>query len=233
MPTAIEYFAHAQPRKLSAWWKHTSGESLTSWVSDGLGNVTYRDPLTGEASSAECFRIDPDTGWLIVTGFGPPYCTEPTISGDMVKAQLIDLDSGYIVEMPPRKGIIHYYAPPLVPATPWGVRHWFKIDGTIPAYYEAHFRYGGSAKNTIFYDEAQRTQRDVIHQREIWGNYNDRGEWVWTRGSGTVPYDAHGDPVIPSVRLEFGVTLARNMGVWTGQSDTIDFKFGCYSIWSY
>ena len=226
MSALIEYFAHAQSRKMAArWdWEDNLGP-LSSWASDGKGNVTFRDPVTGEGQSTECWRVQYD--WLVCTGFAPGWATEPIYTGDCIKAQIEDINTGLVAECAPAQGVVHYYAPHLVPNAPWRLRHWVLLGGDVPTYYEADFYPGETAVNKCWHSGP--VSLPVIRQREVW--WDARGGWV--RGTGTSPFDANGAPIVPTVTKQFEVTLAKNVGVFTLWDMQKNQRAGCWNCWEW
>jgi hypothetical protein len=227
MATLLEYFAHAQPRKLGSrlvWISKPEGGVITQWVSDGKGNVTWI-AADGDVGDTEHWRVR--NGWIMVDGFSSDWGNgTPAYGGTILRAEIEDIASGAWCELPPSPAV-HYYSPYLLPAHPWRMRNWARVDGTILMYWETDLYPGVRAENPVWYEGKQ--TREVIRQQEVWWDAN--GGWV--RGSGSPPFDAAGKPIRPTVTKMYEVTIARDIGLWTGKDLATGGAYGAYSVWQW
>lgn len=229
MSTTATYFAHTDKMRRAAIWAWTGdGGDLGAWNSDGRGNVTFKS-ADDEVGGTEHWRTLHD--WLICTGFSPPpkpdedWPTEPAYSGRIVKAVLTDLNSGAAFDLPPLEGAVHYYAPALLWRDPIKVENHVLIDGTVQMFWACSMWPSRRFTNPLTGEAVP----DGIIEQEVW--WDATGGWV--RGSGTLPFDEHGNPLPVKWRSTFEVGLAPGIGVVYGKDLPNGPQWGCRAHWTF
>ncbi len=216
--TLPEYFIHVLPGQRAGMLVWLDTRQWTSqWITHSNGDVQWRDPNTSLPGSFEHMFVR--DGYLLIQGFDQwdASCT---------MAEIEDLNSGVRYPLTCRGG--HYYSPMLVPRDPWRMRVWGLIAGTRKFYWESDFFTAETAFNACWYEGAQ--TRDVIRQLDSW----------WTKDEGWVrstadrePFDLAGNPVRPTVKKLWEITLAKGVGPWTITDKASGRKMCAYSRWDW
>jgi len=217
---ATDFYVHLQAKRQAALivWQDISGRpGLAVWVADGTGAVQWRNP-DGSISQAGTEHMAIRNGWIMLDRFGP-------WSADCIKAELVDIQTGTVMEFPCKPGGGHPYVPMILPRDPFRVRVWGLIDGKQAFYWETDFAHVGQVRNECWYEGPQ--SRESIQQSEAW--FAAHGGWLI--GSGGAPFDAQGKPQAANAVHGCTVTVAKGAGVWTY---AVGKDRAClYSLWNW
>jgi hypothetical protein len=212
---------NAYPPPRPAWGQNPTytckpGSSPMAKPGDVTGTATW------SASSMEYHRVPavPLVGqqWLWIDGYGTAdgsafYPVETT------RADWVNLATGVVTDVTPPGPAPQGqpYMPALVMASGhFRIRIWGWIWNSMTAgrsglfYWEGDFTYGTTMQNVAWKGDAQ-TTKPVIKISEGWWNGGHTGAWIdWS--SGTSPYDASDNPIVPVVTYNGFNTNARGAG---------------------
>jgi hypothetical protein len=152
--------------------------------------------------------------WLFIDGYGPSDGSA-FYPVEIVAADWINLDTNTsITVIPPGPAPQGQpYMPALVPASGhFRMRTWGWIWNSMTAgrayqfYWEGTFTFGQNILNVAWLGDAQKTKPAFTMSEGWWA------QGVWTRATGTDPFDAGGNPVVPTITyLGYNVN-AKNVG---------------------
>lgn len=229
--TAPDYWVHMNPMRQAGLlvWKD-GGQWVSEWIADGKANATWRDPndKSGALGSVEHYTMH--DGYMMLDGFSDPafFAQHPDKAEwpiTCIKATLVDLNSGESFALDCSHGG-HPYAPALMPRDPWGVRIWGVIANSKRFYWQGDF-YPDTTTDACYYSGP--ISRETIREREVW--YDSAGGW--SRGTGSPPFDAQGNPVDPHATEQSETIIGRNEGVM-GVRDLVTGRESClYSLWNW